>query len=339
MKTRTCIAIVAWLLACGGAQGAGDTTAAIDGMDPIDAADVPDTADAPDTAQAADATQHTDAMTPIDTGFDAPAPAGPVRFAVLSDPHVTAQPDDEPNRHYTEALETLARLDAPPDRVFVTGDVVADLLVLEDYMQAWLDGGDPVPVLSEVRRLSDTLLPGRTRIVLGNHDNRFVDQFLGNDVPLAAWLKAFEGSPGFPAPWHAEDIRGCRFVVLWSCELATDHASNDEPSFGEEQMAWLREQLAEGLPTVVFWHHWIPRPADGDVPPDLLAALADNPTGATRVTFSGHSHAWRRYDWQDTRFFQTAALRDVPEAFHLAECDGEAGTIPVLNGTTIPYPD
>jgi 3',5'-cyclic AMP phosphodiesterase CpdA len=368
MKAVPCIVFLAWLAACGGDGAARDTTDAPPGPDaaigdpgdatPADGITDGDDAAAPTDADAADA-GHGDtaadtwapADAPVDTPDgqahadtgndateDAAAPAGPVRFAVVSDTHLTADPDDAPNRNYADAMQALAALDTPPERVFVTGDVVADLLVLEDYVQAWLGGaGEPVPVLAEMRRLADTLLPGRTRIVLGNHDNRFIDQFLGNDVPLAAWVRAFAGSDAFPAPWYAEDIRGCRFVVMWSCELATDHASNDLPSFGEAQLAWLRAQLADGLPTVVLWHHWIPRPADEDVPPALLAALADNPTGAARVAFSGHGHAWRRHEWQGTRFHQTAALRDVPGAHHLVACDGDVGTITVLNEQGIPY--
>lgn len=373
MRAVPCIVFLAWLAACGGDGAARDATDVPSGPDaavgdpgdatPADGIADGDDAAAPadaDTGVAADGTDdagndpdaagdarrdppdgHADADAgndPTDANGDATAPTGPVRFAVVSDTHLTADPDDAPNRNHAGVMQALAALDAPPERVFVTGDVVADLLVLEDYVQAWLDGaGEPVPVLAEVRRLADALLPGRTRIVLGNHDNRFIDQFLGNDVPLAAWLRAFAGSDAFPAPWYAEDIRGCRFVVLWSCEMATDHASNDLPLFGDEQRAWLRARLADGLPTIVLWHHWIPRPADDDVPPALLAELADNPTGAARVAFSGHAHAWRRHEWQGTRFYQTAALRDVPGAHHLVSCDGDAGTITVLNEHEIPY--
>jgi hypothetical protein len=271
---------------------------------------------------------------------DASPPTGPVHFAVVSDTHMTGDPNDPLNRRFDTIARALAASSTPPERLFVTGDVIDDFLAVKDYVQDWLDGaGDPVPVLVEMRRLADTLLPGRIRFALGNHDNRFIDQFQGNEVPLAAWLRAFEGSPSFPAPWYAEDIRGCRFVVLWSCEMATNHDDNDRPTFGEEQLAWLREQLDDGLPTVVFWHHWIGPWDDPSPPPPLLQALANNPTAADRVTFTGHSHDWRHHEWQGVRFYQTAALRDLPDAVHHVVCDGDAGTITVTNEDDIPYAD
>lgn len=299
------------------------------GDDAVDTVDL-----GPETAPLDDTT----ADLPIDTTPDVPPPTGPVNFAVVSDTHLSADPEDPANRNFTRAAGLLAAGDVPIERLFVTGDITTDLLTVQDYAQAWLDGeGDSIPVLDEMRRLADTLLAGAIRLVLGNHDNRFIDQFQGNEVPLAAWLRAFEGSSSFPAPWYVEDIRGCRFVVLWSCEMAIDHASNDTPTFGDGQIAWLREQLADGLPTVVFWHHWIGPWTDPEPPPPLLAALEDNPTGAARVTFSGHSHDWRRHEWQGTRFYQTAALRDEPDAIHQVICDGEAGTIVVTDEDGIPY--
>lgn len=299
------------------------------GDDAVDAVHLgPETAPLDDTA----------ADLPFDTTPDLPPPTGPVHFAVVSDTHMTGDPEDAANRNFTRAAGLLAASEGRTERLYVTGDITADLLTVQDYAQAWLDGeGDSIPVLDEMRRLADTLLSGAIRLVLGNHDNRFIDQFQGNEVPLAAWLRAFEGSPSFPAPWYVEDIRGCRFVVLWSCEMAISHASNDTPTFGDGQIAWLREQLADGLPTVVFWHHWIGPWTNPEPPPPLLAALADNPTSADRVTFSGHSHDWRRHEWQGTRFYQTAALRDEPDAIHRAVCDGATGTIVVTNEDGIPY--
>jgi hypothetical protein len=273
---------------------------------------------------------------------DVPAPTGPVRFAVVSDTHLLPDPADERDLRWITAMDLFRALAPPAEVVFDTGDNVEVLLTTEEDTQAYLDGGPPIEVLETYRTLiRDHASPMDYQVVLGNHDDRYLGWFTEKARPLAAWLKAFQGTPHLPAAYYSVERRGCLFVVLDSTDLATSHESNDTPTFGRPQLDWLDGELARGLPTVVFWHHWIDRPADGTADAGLnpllpvLRAHRDN----VKAAFTGHGHEWRRAEWEGIRFFETPSLFEhAAPVYHLAECDGATGTVTVLDETDHPYP-
>jgi len=244
------------------------------------------------------------------------------------------------NVHWIEAMSTLASQDPPWDRVVSTGDNIDDLFTAPFALQEWLDGtGEPVEILVHYRGLVDAHVPSIFRILLGNHDVRYFDTFAGNGPPLAAWAKAFQDSPAYPGPWWSEEVRGCRLIALQSNELATNHADNDLATFGAAQLAWLEQQLASDRPTIVFWHVFIGRPADGETPPEVMQVLARHPGPGDRVVFTGHEHQFRRYQWQGIRFYQGGPLAASAAWVHQVECDGDTGIITILNEADLPYSD
>jgi hypothetical protein len=277
-----------------------------------------------------------------DAATDAPSevffPTGPARIAVVTDTHLWLDDAHGNNVNWVAAMTDLAGLANPPDRVVSTGDDIDDLFTAPFAVQEWLDGiGDPVAILLHYRGLIETFAPVGFRIVLGNHDVRYFDTFEGNSLPLAAWAKAFEGSPAYPAPWYAEEVRGCRLLMLQSNELATNHADNDLPTFGAAQLAWLDQQLTSDKPVVLFWHVFIEQPAEGQTPPEVMQIIARHAGPADRVVFTGHGHAFHRYLWQGVRFYEGGALTMSQGNVHQVECDGQTGRISILNEADLPY--
>lgn len=276
----------------------------------------------------------------LDASVDA-APPATVRFAVISDSHLVPDMEDERGLRFVAAMTLFKSMSPAVELVFNTGDSVEALVSTEENTQAYLEGGPPVEMLESYRRLIQKQTPPMTyRFALGNHDNTYLGWFTEKARPLAAWLKAFQDTPYFPAAYYSVERRGCLFVVLDSTDLATTDDTNREPTFGRPQLEWLEGELARGLPTVVFWHHWIDRPANGTADADLnplLPVLRVHRTNV-KVAFTGHGHEWRRMEWEGIRFLETTALFQHAEpVYHLAECDPAAGTVTLLNDGDLPY--
>jgi len=229
----------------------------------------------------------------------------------------------------------------PVEAIFHTGDNVEVLLTTGEDTQAYLDGGPPIDMLDLYRGLVQEQAPPMAYyIAMGNHDDTYLGYFTEKARPLAAWLKAFRDTPYFPAAYYSVERRGCLFVVLDSTDLATTDDTNRQPTFGQPQLDWLDAELARGLPTVVFWHHWIERPVDGTADADLnpLLPVLRSHKANVKAAFTGHGHEWRRMEWEGIRFFETSAMFENAEpAYHLAECDPVSGAVTVLNEGDLPY--
>jgi hypothetical protein len=263
---------------------------------------------------------------------DLPPLSPTFRFAVVSDTHVRLA-DDPHNTAFAAAGATFAALDPPPDFVVSTGDDVDDLFTIPGVIEA----GDPVEVLGVYRGLIQANYPMSFHVVKGNHDNRFFDTFEGNLLPDQAWAQAFAGTPFYPSPWYAFDHRGFHFVVLDSTDGATDHATNDTPTILPAQAEWLESQLATTQPTILFWHHWIPLPAQGETPHPILGAIQRHKT-VVRAAFMGHQHAFATYVWEGVQFFQTPPLYEAGVTWHEVECDTVNGSVRIANPDPITYP-
>jgi hypothetical protein len=275
-----------------------------------------------------------------DTAGQADAVARPVRFAVVSDTHIVTDPTDPANVRFASTLQGFGATDPVQDLVIDTGDNVDALFCTPDVAQAYLDGGDPIPMLDLYRQTIVANTSLRYQVVLGNHDDRYLWTYTDKTVPKAAWLKEFAGTGMLPTLYYAFDEGGCQFVVLDSTDLAYDQTSNDSPTFGPEQLAWLDGLLGRGLPSVVFWHHWIPQPdpaaTDADLNPvmPVLRRHAD----VVKATFTGHQHEFRKYRWEGIDFYQTTSLRySTGTAWHLAACDAASGTVTILNAADLVY--
>jgi len=256
----------------------------------------------------------------------------PFRIAVISDTHLWSV-SHEHNDRFVEVGAELAELDPAVTRVVSTGDNIDDLFTSPDFIAS----GQTPEVLKKYRQMIEDNYPMPFHAVLGNHDDRFLDQFLGKDMPLAAWEDAFQGSDAWSEPYYSVDVGGFSFVILDSTDLAFDHDSNDLPTFGKEQLQWLAEKLDRGLPTVLFWHHWIADPGELDDNDSPIFPVIYEYRDVVKAVFLGHKHHFAKYEWNGVKFYQTDNLPDPDPAWHLVECDPSTGDVVVVNEAEIDY--
>jgi Icc protein len=143
-------------------------------------------------------------------------------IAHVTDTHFGNQVQDPAGR-CAAVIDHLLAMDPRPDVLLVTGDVADHGLPAEyDEARAWLDRWD-----------------GPRAVCVGNHDVR----------------NAFVAGLGV-APNSVLEAGGARFVMLDSLVDAVDGRRVDEGRLGDDQLAWLEEQLAANQrPAYVCLHH------------------------------------------------------------------------------------
>jgi len=175
-------------------------------------------------------------------------------FAVLSDIHLHDDPEHPNAVVLAQTIDILNGFEVPIDFVLLPGDLV-DEVPSEDraYYTEHTDTS-----LHLLREMLDHLdMPWHA--VMGNHDY-FVD-FAGYENHIAedkeAVEEAFVDVLGVPGLWFGFEHQGIAFYALNS--MQDDARVSWEPdrvgSFGEDQLAWLEDQLADGLPCFLTFHH------------------------------------------------------------------------------------
>ncbi len=109
---------------------------------------------------------------------------------------------------------------------------------------------------------------------LGNHDNTWYS------------LLKQQRSTG-QGPYYSFDAHGCHFICLMSATI-----QDPRPSFGEEQIVWLRkdlEKVAPETPVFVFFHHPIGGP-EFCSPYDWHRVLDELRGHNVVLVMTGHSH-------------------------------------------------
>lgn len=257
------------------------------------------------------------------------------RFAVISDTHLALTDANENNVRFVKVAAEFAAMRPQIDFVVDTGDLVNDLFCFPG-----VNCGNPLPVLSKLKETIDknfTTLP--IYLVLGNHDNRYFDNFGGNEEPLASWKFVFDGSASLPAPYYSVKRGAFTFVMLFSIDLSYDHASNDEPSFGAPQLSWLEDQLKYGSPAVLFWHHFVVPPDVNDAAKPILEVIKARKS-QIKAVFTGHGHEFKKVEWEGIPFYETANLGNREDKLiphHLVECDSETESATIINASEIIY--
>jgi len=262
----------------------------------------------------------------------------PFRVAVISDTHIVPNMDKMPNQNFIAFGQYVDGLDPKPAYVISTGDNVEDMLCMPDVTCE-----DPPAILTTFRKLIEDNYTVPFRFVLGNHDNRFLDMYGGNELPLSMWSKAFEGSYLYPGPYYYFDHNGFRFVMLFGSDAAIDHDTNDMACFGSEQLEWLDGLLSDGLPSLLFWHQMIDPVAEMQKEtPNAILGVIEAHKNNVKAVFGGHGHVFARIEWNGVIFYETAALGRGVEVgtlqHHLLECDPVGGTVTVVNAADIVYP-
>ena len=255
-------------------------------------------------------------------------------FATVADTHLWPFAWHPSNQRFMQTGRLLSDHTPAIDMVFSLGDNVHDLFSL-------CPEGKPVPVLELYKEMIQDCFFMSFYIVLGNHDDRFLDIFLGQKRPKRAWLATFADTTSFPSTYYRLDHKGFSFIVLDATAEAFDHESNDRITFGQDQLRWLARELDRGRPSFLFWHHSV----------DPLPELTED----TRVThpyfhtiykyrnvvkavFMGHRHRFRRFEWEGVMFYETGSLGsgDMP-GYHIVECNPGPSSFRIHNEDEIVY--
>ncbi len=297
-------------------------------------------------------------------------------FAVITDLHIKADPEHHNREVLAETLAILGANEPPLEFVLLSGDLVDDL---PSDDPAYYDEHDDTALHVLEAELDAASLP--CHLVMGNHD--YYDEGGGLDNSLTADFEGrealFQQRLGMPAPWHSFDHAGVRFIGLNS--MQPDERAGWTPgtcgSFGADQLAWLEEQLADGTPCFLYFHHplatdamvdaglatfapfEVPR-AEGNYDKyegteyegwtDPIYALLEAHADQVLAIFVGHGH-W----WVDDRYagipvmqgdsignspLQTSVGEDdqeQPMRYHLVEVNITQGSFSIANRSWIPY--
>lgn len=155
-----------------------------------------------------------------------------LRFQVVTDTHVMADPGHTYNRNLARALEDVKRQAPDSDGIMHAGDIT-DHGHAEEYAEfrrIWREHGAGLPV---------------SYFASGNHD-----------VGLGHWpsrLGAYQEATEMGGPYHDHWVKGYHFIFL-----GTEQGLELFASLSEAQLSWLDAKLAEGKdaarPAFVFLH-------------------------------------------------------------------------------------
>jgi Predicted phosphohydrolases len=155
-----------------------------------------------------------------------------LHFQVITDTHVTADPEHTYNRNLGRALEDIKRQAPDSDGIMHVGDIT-DHGHMEEYAEfqrIWREHGTGLPV---------------SYFASGNHD-----------VSMGHWparLGAYLDATKMSGPYHDHWVKGYHFIFLGSEQEIELFAY-----LSETQLSWLDAKLSEGSdaarPAFVFLH-------------------------------------------------------------------------------------
>jgi 3',5'-cyclic AMP phosphodiesterase CpdA len=300
-------------------------------------------------------------------------------FAVISDVHLKDGALDSGNDEVLrQTVEILEDYEVPLEFVLVAGDLL-DELPSDDADYYETNSDTALHQAEEI--LGGSALP--FHIALGNHDYYLQGSAMENHITddYAARESLLRDRLGLPAPWHAFEHQGIRFIALNSMQpdARVDWHPEACGSFGEEQLAWLEEQLADETPCVLYFHHplatdvfvesgysfiipfEVPRDEgnydkyEGTVYEgwtDPIYALLEAHAHHVMAIFVGHGHAWVTDTWAGIPIFEGDSVgnafpgtfievdgEEQPMRYHIVEINLTQGSFAVYNRAWIPYSD
>jgi hypothetical protein len=270
----------------------------------------------------------------------------PVKFriAVLADTHIIDDfyegPENTPldtesifltQERFDKVRQTINAIQPAVEMVFIAGDFIhnypsADWNFFFEHETRWdlakgITDGFAMPVY-----------PG-----LGNHDY---------DVPAVSREFTHElFKLKFDIePYYAVKHQGWKFINLnnmlgdtWN--LASPRYDRSFGSFGLDQLRWLDEELAEGLPSLLFFHYGlflIEADETGDAEfPDLFAVLKKH-EATVKLVLGGHTHTWINFQEKyGVRHFLLAATRYDANNYLVLEFEAGGSAYEILNEASI----
>lgn len=265
----------------------------------------------------------------LDNGTEVVEEPGVVRFIHVSDLHYSGLPEAKNLEYIQTRVEDVNASETEPDLIVLTGDLL-------DYIPLELNDPEIEGRIHWVRDGLDALsAPWMTTI--GNHE--FYDFF--EPVTMTedgeARREAFYAVMGTDN-YFATTVNGVRIIALDSME---DDSWGENAGlmgrFSSEQLDWLRSQLADGVPSLLFFHHPPNTLAPKDGQPTLCEVLTENP-GVVKGLFTGHLHGFWRGDYCGVPYYVNTNWRQGADQWFEVEYDGPNDTLTILNEDRVPFP-
>lgn len=261
-----------------------------------------------------------------DGGPEIAPPTGVLRFVHLSDVHVwgdAARPDPS---HVVKAVARLNQVDFPADLVVVTGDLV-------DYLADDLRPEDESTLRIALRTLEGLKWP--VRVGVGNHEyyRDAMLQVTADKAARDAWLSGVLGTDLD----FAVVQNGVRLVMMNS--MAGDQWSSSSGlvgSFTGPQLAWLREQAADGTPTILLFHHPPVEDLATGGRDTLCQVITDHP-GVFQGVFAGHLHGFWKGTFCGLPYYLVRNVDPSGVFYYLVEYDASARRLSIVNEADIPF--
>ncbi|WP_422661129.1 metallophosphoesterase family protein [Paenibacillus sp. EC2-1] len=220
----------------------------------------------------------------MEHSYTSPTEQPIIRFQVITDTHITTNPEHVHNLQFGQALRDIKA--TAPDSVGIMH--VGDLT----------DSGDDKEY-AEVHRIWSENRMGLPDLLVtsGNHD--VADQPWRKDAGTCDWrelLGNFMDKTGMPGHYHDHWINGYHFIFL-----GTEEGTNEFADLSETQLIWLDAKLAEkaasGKPKFVFLHQPLKNTVAGssetqgwygvNQDEEMKAILNCHPQ---TILFTGHTH-------------------------------------------------
>jgi len=244
-------------------------------------------------------------------------PAGDFKIIVLSDIHITNS--ESKDQRFLKLVQEINADKYPGVELLVTaGDNVSSLY--EKYTPDSSYTG-----YNRLQRFMDIIsqLKKPYLLTMGNHEFK-IEKARDSDAPydkteLLQMESIWQKTTGFK-PYYSRSFNGWKFIVLNSMDLR--HVNR---RFGKDQLAWLKNELQQDQPTLIFFHHpirtdnfrfWddIMEIADSDDEPEFYSIIESNKS-KIKGMFVGHGHLWvhdKLFDQIDV--FETASFGDDEES-------------------------
>jgi 3',5'-cyclic AMP phosphodiesterase CpdA len=238
---------------------------------------------------------------------------------IVSDTHISR---DESKIDRLDKLSNMINTGMLPNVDFVinTGDVVSR--VYGDYRPENPDSSD-----NRLRRAVEAF--DRFQVpwyfVMGNHDykigpDRDSDTYFPKSE-LDSLEMIWERETGFK-PYYVFDHKGWRFIVLNSMRGRYLHRH-----FDDSQMDWLKKQLFDKKPTILFFHHpmktdnftiWAhPNDVITEETEPIFYKIIKSYKNNIKGIFVGHGHRWVEDILFDTiRVYETNSFADENELMY-----------------------
>ena len=249
-------------------------------------------------------------------------------FAVISDTHVDEGLLNPGNYNFWACANRLNGQEVPIELIVHTGDLV-NIASSEDPAYY---GSHHTEIDTFANLASRFEMP--MYFLLGNHDyyvrilNRIAEDHLAMEQ---VWIETL----GIEA-WSSFDHNGVRFVLLNSMQDYEERLAEGDwwtGAFGDEQVAWLDGELADGWPTLLFFHHDIE-----EIPVyDSIYEVIDEHRDRIAGIFAGHNHDFTRGTLYGIPYFSTAAIKWSARHVHIVEFDQETTSIRIVNDDDIRY--